>query len=329
MKGIEETFTQKGGVLIPWGDSISVDLDGDGKKETVSMRLSIDSVRSNQNWHDALPVLIVEEAVFGEEDFWRVFYSEDKGGDFYGLGWCVLDIDVSDSYVEIAVEYYEGRDFKTCFLRYGQGEFAYLGSIETNICAIDADRPIREESEWEKPWEPDWEATRTIILNSDHCLRMDGILGDGVIKLSAYHDILEQWEVGQMTWCLDNPDNLHAELILAPEYLDYGEPVKNTIPAEKLLEQDTIFYKVKGEGNGETVALPAGTKIWFRRYYPKDRWMEITYDEGGGYKEGKQSAWFQVVEEMGEKVENLRGTILLPEGEMSPEDCFRGLVWGG
>ena len=57
--------------------------------------------------------------------------------------------------------------------------------------------------------------------------------------------------------------------------------------------------------------------------------MEIIYDEGAGYKEGEWDAWFQVVEEMGEKIENPRGTILLPEGEMSPEECFHGLIWGG
>lgn len=328
LKKTEETLVQKDGTLIPWGDSISVNLDGDGKKETVSMRLSIDSARSNQNWHNALPVLTVDEAIFSEEDFCRICYPEEEKFHFDGLGWCVLDIDVSDPYIEIAVEYYQGRDFKTCFLRYGQGEFAYLGSIETNICAIDANRPIREESEWENPWEPDWEATRTIILNSDHCLRMDGILGDGLIHLGAYHDILEQWEVGEMTWCLKNSENLYAKLILVPEYLDYGEPIKNTIPTEKILKQDTIFYKEKGGKNGETVILPAGTKVWFRRYYPKERWMEMTYDEGEGYQE-ERNAWFQIVEEMGEKIENPRGTILLPNGKMSPEDCFRGLVWGG
>ena len=48
--------------------------------------------------------------------------------------------------------------------------------------------------------------------------------------------------------------------------------------------------------------------------------MEIIYDEGAGYKEGEWDAWFQVVEEMGENIENQRGTILLPEGDMSPEE---------
>lgn len=288
------------------------------------MRLSIDSVRSNQDWRDALPVLTVEETIFGEKDFYQICYSGGEILDFYGLGWCVLDIDVSDPYVEIAVEYYKERDYKTCFLRYEQGEFVYLGSIETNICI-----PIWVGLEWRNPKEPDWEAARTIILNSDPCLRMDGILGDGLIHLAAYHDILEQFEDKKMTWCLENSSTLYAKLILAPEYLDYGEPVKNMIISEKLLKQDTIFYKEKGGGNGETIALPAGTKIWFRRYYPKDRWMEIIYDEGAGYKEGEWNAWFRVVEEMGENIENQRGTILLPEGEMSPEECFHGLIWGG
>lgn len=329
-----EILRQTGGTVIPWGDSISLDMDGDGKEETVSMRLTLDSEYSSNDWRTALPILTVDGAVFGEEDFLQLCYPQsDIGGGFERLGWYILDIDTSDSYLEIAVEYWY-RNARTSFLRYGEGEFVYVGTIETNISLFESFfLPVREESEWEIPWEPDWEAARLEIQNTEKRLRMDGIRGDGMIQLSAYHNVLETCEeMRKMTWRLENPEDLHAELVLDLPYLDFGEmPGRNRIPGLKVLKQDTVFYQNKGGEDGATVTLLAGTEVWFRRYYLEGRWIEMVYDEGGVYEEGAQSVWFQVVVEIEENIgEYPYGLIRLPDGEIAPRDCFGGnYIWGG
>ncbi len=171
------------------------------------------------------------------------------------------------------------------------------------------------------------------IQNTEECLRMDGIRGDGIIQLSAYHNVLETCEeMRKMTWRLENPEDLHAELVLDLPYLDFGEmPGRNRIPGLKVLKQDTVFYQNKGGEDGATVTLPAGTEVWFRRYYLEGRWIEMVYDEGGVYEEGAQSVWFQVVVEIEENIgEYPYGLIRLPDGEIAPRDCFGGnYIWGG
>lgn len=324
----EETLAQAGRVIIPWGDSISLDLDGDGEKEAVSMRLSIDSARSNGEWQTALPVLSVDDAVFGEEDFYKLCYTDSESFSFFRIGWCILDIDTSDPYCEIAVQYSGNQNDRTCFLRYGKGEFAYIGSTETRIL-MDLPSGMPWQGNWpDAPIEPDWEAARTIILNGE-TERFAGLPGNGDFwYFNAYHEVLQTTEYGKMTWHLKNAGDLQAKLVLDPEYLDYGEPASASHVFE--LERDMVFSRCKGSEDGETVMLPAGTQIWFRHYYPEGRWMEISYDEDGIYGEGSQTAWFQVVKEVNEDMDYPHGLIRLPEGEVSPEGCFGGgFVWGG
>ena len=315
-------------VIVPWGDSVSIDLDGDGKNEMVSMHLSIQSEHSDGDWRYALPVLNVNGAVFGEDDFYQCCYPNGGLVEGFETGWYILNIDVSDPYIEIGMEYHEGRDFRTCFLRYQQGEFAFVGSIETNLVV-----PKQSFSlftfDGNNFQEPDWEGVREEIFALQDRIRIEGIRGDGTIHLAGYHDIIEEWESKMVGWRLENSKDFQARLMFDPEYLDYGELVRNVIPVEKVLKQDTTFYLYKDGKDKETVRLLAGTEIWFRHYYPKERWMEIAYDEGGVYKNGSQSAWFQVLDELYENIDNPKGTIRLPDKEISPYDCFDDLMWGG
>lgn len=287
-----ETWREDEGIIVvPWDENICLDMDGDGKEETLSIHLDIGAERSDDDSAHALPVVTVDGRVFNEDVFYSLCSSE--GWEIMGDGWSIVDLDISDSYLEIALSYYADRYYRTCVLRYEQGELAFTGSIATSP------------------------------------LKADEIPGDGNVCAAVVCHAVEYESSGKMTWHLDDCEDFHAKLVCGQDYYELQEYDKNSIPCLKKLVRDTNFYQSMGGENGKTIMLPEGTEIWFVRYYPKERWMELAYDEDGIYKDGEKHAWFQIVYEVDEKPENGQGLIRLPDGEINPHDCFEGLIWGG
>ena len=54
---VEDILRENKGVVIPWGDSVLADLDGDGRKENISMHLEIDiEDPRDSRWNYTRPV---------------------------------------------------------------------------------------------------------------------------------------------------------------------------------------------------------------------------------------------------------------------------------
>ena len=109
-------------MIIPMGDSVKADLDGDGTEELVCVSLEKtpdgqDRVRLTLNDVD------FTDSIYVEGETW--FDSPDTGY------WAITDVYSVDNLLEIAIQDYgPSDDYYTNFFRYEQGAVYFFGGVE-------------------------------------------------------------------------------------------------------------------------------------------------------------------------------------------------------
>lgn len=289
-------------MAIPLGESIFVDLDGNGIKEKVTIGAKPSS-NSDNPWRSAIPTLTIGEKTFEEKDF-----SEQIGtGELDAEAWYLLDIDKEDSYREIGVFHkYAPTGAETVLFRFQEGKLACIGRFDGRLL----DAPIITLTQ-----EPDWEKLKQETFEN---VRTDVVFGDGTIQSSMLSFVLDT-DIISVVWKLEDAGKFRTKLVLCEQ--DYYEFALGE-NYQRVLKADCLFYAQRGEKDGNTVLIPAGTKVRFLRYDPKEKWFEITYNNN------EKSAWFQVIKEW-EGNPEVPAVLLLPEGETDADKCFTGLVYGG
>lgn len=284
---------------IPFGESICADLDGDGVPEELTMRLLPDS--ASDNWRFARPELTVGETVFDGDYFSRLIGS----GRFDAEAWYLLDIDRMDSSLELGLfreiipQYAE-----TVLFRYQSGELICIGSFAEKLL----DSPLQ----FCQTGEPDWKAMKEAMPEN---IRTELVPGDGTICFLGACNILER-DTAPVVWRLENGEKFQAVLVPAEQEV-YEFQSWSEAGREKSLKEECRFYMKRDAGEEDTVLLPVGTKVRFRKYETNGNWIEMTYQDG------TKEAWFQVVRTW--ESEGDTAVIRLPDGEMDAVSCFEGL----
>ena len=100
--------------------------------------------------------------------------------------------------------------------------------------------------------------------------------GDGSVSARARYDVLQTSFVTK-TWKLMNPNHFHASLEeVIPEYYEFElRSAENKLT----LLKDMTFYAEMNRNPDNLITLPVGTKIDIARYYPKDGWIQILYEQ--------------------------------------------------
>lgn len=285
---------------VPLGETVSVDLDGDGSAEEITVKLSNETEMSAVNgntWRFAVPVIRVGEDYFDAEAMSSIVGSLNYPD---AATWFIMDVDTSDGYREIAVSYrtYAADVTETALLRYHGGELIKIGTfpdtpLESLVCS---------------DTEPDYEN----LPETDRTAYAVEVPGDGTISGITQIQII-QTDSTRFVMRLENVNEFQASLIeQRQEYYEFLGAVEN--PPVITTRRTLNFYKEKDGISGETVTVPEGTEIAFLRYYPEEKWIEMKY--GGG-----DTAWF--------KVEEFMDTIVLPDGIFKLEECFANLILGG
>ena len=295
---------------IPFGESIRADLDGDGVAEEITMRVSPQA--TSGSWRTALPELTVGETVFDGDYFYRLI----EGGRLDAEAWYLLDIDPTDSCLELGLfREYIPQHAETVLLRYRAGELTCIGSFGTKLL----DSPLQFCADEE----PDWQSLREGVSDN---IKADVVPGDGTVRCIEACNILER-DSAPMIWELEEKEELYAALVPAKQEF-FELQAWNDEWREKLLKTECRFYAERGIQAGEkddaAVTLVAGTKIRFQRYYRDGGWIEMTYEDGAN--EG--IAWFQIVREW-QGGEEESALIRLPDREVDAAQCFEGFRLAG
>lgn len=130
--GKQRVQTGKEGIVrrIPYGETVSVDLDSDGALE----KLTVMTVEGAENIRR--PIVLINGNVFDRE------YVERLTGELVNLDrtyFYLVDIDTKDAWIEIALFTQGENDCpETTFLRYHEGGLLSIGSVATGPPLIDS-----------------------------------------------------------------------------------------------------------------------------------------------------------------------------------------------
>lgn len=125
LEGLKSEYTYDGGFQksVSLGETIVMDLNGDGKDDEVTFQVEMSSD------YVYTPVLTINGA-----DYSEVFEKKQIYFDSPYEKYVILDVDASDDYLEIAVQDYGmSEDPMTAFLRYEGDKVTYLGTIYDRV----------------------------------------------------------------------------------------------------------------------------------------------------------------------------------------------------
>jgi len=134
---------EPGGLTIgAIGQPMAVDLDGDGRAETLRLTYTPQPLYSSFYPPRALQLTIdaadFTAALYDE----RVIMGSDWGANPETELFVICDLDASDGYRELALmDYGPSDDYTTAFFRYEDGALRYLGAVEGLIYNIFTEKP--------------------------------------------------------------------------------------------------------------------------------------------------------------------------------------------
>lgn len=226
--------------IIDTGKTVLVDLDGDGTKEKITVKVNM-GVSEYEAFEMQINDTYYNSKAFNE--LLRYFENIERER-FY-----LIDIDTSDKWMDVA--FYErgpSGDPETTILRYQDGELVRMGSV-----------PVGP---------PKLEPVGSRELN----IPGDGTIYGNVLGFVLGSDFLPKvWKVDKTS------EGLPILVEVIPEY--YEIPPRFELAPKQTLRQEMPFFVEKKEDSA-LITLPVGTEIEIRRFYPEDGWIQITYEQG-------------------------------------------------
>lgn len=109
-------------LIVPAGESVTVDLNGDGEKEEICFIPYGDS--GEYSWE--FESLTINGEEFKDKVYETEFYNDNLDPDFY----CITDIDAYDDMLEIAImDWGPSADYYTSFFRYDGSNLEFIGRM--------------------------------------------------------------------------------------------------------------------------------------------------------------------------------------------------------
>lgn len=311
---------------VPMGQTISVDLDGDGNKESVTF--GIKGYEGEVSYMEARRHVVedsmkryflqIDDTVLSGAEIDEEYWGENPGFTTY----YIFDINTGDKYKELGI-YFNGPSGDPCtaLYRYVEGRLYCVGTIQEAPLESDyswnsteyEDVPYlemvtkvnREKFQITVPGDGSvWCGERTDVLETTGIVRKYELWNASFGKLAELKEIIrDRYEF--TSWKADRQKfNVRARV----DFVAYTEPMDLT--AE--------------ENTENTVFIPKGTRISFYAYYPDNGWtagwIQFAYGENLD-----SFAWFY-------KGVDPTGKFLLyfPEETVNwPDDVFANLNHAG
>lgn len=281
---------------VPFGQVVSVDLNGDGEEETVTFGLegyegdvSLSDIEKAHLYSyekmNELYYMQINERVWSQQEIAEEFWH------YYGVGsttYYIFDVDTSDKYKEIGI-FFEGPNTPTgiALFRFFNGELYYIGNFMS--AALSADYGSYES--WEMPYED-------MVTNVNREGYLITVPGDGTILCRERMDCLETSFFVQKYKLYDATSGRYATLktVLRDRYEfsdwqdDRGE--SNVRAAKDFYAySEPVDMSAQVQKDAVVTKIPEGTRISFYAYYPDNGWttgwVQFAYGE-----QLEQFAWF-------------------------------------
>ncbi len=266
---------------IAMNETASVDLDGDGTNEIVSVNYDL-----TQDMYNGNPIIQINDFVF-EEDNSLYMECPDVAT------WYIFDVDTTDSYKEIGI-YQDGpsSDPYTTLLRFEDGVLHNLGGF--------SDKPIDDWNIYVPNYPGDYEEFLGRIDRSR--IRIE-VPGDGTILANQRIEILET-NFAQGLWKLENAESFtDSKLVLQVrevyDIMGYGmDRGEFTLTIKDSLQ----VYPERDFACTDFIELTTGDTIDFCQYYPEGNWVKVSWnqEEGFGWLHIKEPFSIYQIDENGE-----------------------------
>ncbi len=259
-----DVIISSGQTIIPiaMNETASVDLDGDGTNEVVSVNYDL-----TQDMYNGNPTIQINDFVFDEDD---TIYAETPDV----ATWYIFDVDTTDSYKEIGI-YQDGpsSDPYTTLFRFEDGVLRNLGGF--------SDKPIDDWNIYVPNYHGDYEEFLGLIDRSR--IRIE-VPGDGTIFADQRIEILET-NFAQGLWKLENAESFtDSKLVLQVrevyDIMGYGmDRGEFTLTIKDTLQ----VYPERDFACADFIELTAGDTIDFCQYYPEGNWVKVSWNQEEGF----------------------------------------------
>lgn len=304
-------------IAVPMGQTILVDLNGDGTEESVTFGI--------KGYEDEVSIteltrsyfLQIDDTVISQETIAEEYWDELPGITTY----YIFDVNVSDNYKEIGL-YFSGPsgDPSTALFRYVDGKLYCVGAI--------GDAPLESDYYW---YRDTYEYYQMPYREMVEQVNREGfqitVPGDGTILFDGRVDVLEtSWAVREVSlWFAESGkyaelrENIRERYEFTNWNFDAGE-LYNSRTKKNLTAYSDRFDISSAHDTASTVSIPEGTRMSFYAYYPDNGWtagwIQFAYGENLD-----SFAWFY-------KGVDSTGKLLLyfPEETVNwPDDVFANL----
>ena len=281
---------------VPFGQTVTVDLNGDGVAETVTFGLEgyegDVSLRDLEEAHvytyekvEDLYYLQINDRVWTQPEIQEEFW------DHYGVGsttYYIFDVDTTDKYKEIGI-YFPGPNTPTgvALFRYFNGELYCIGNFMSQV--------LKADDESYEAWKMPYDEMVTKINREGYLITVPG---DGTILCEERRDCMETSFAVLKYKLYSASSGRYAQLreVLRYRYefsgwqVDRGEfnvrAAKDFYAYLEPVDMSQEFHK-----DLEAVKIPEGTRVSFYAYYPDNEWtagwVQFAYGENL-----EKFAWF-------------------------------------
>jgi len=313
---------------VPFGRTVSIDLNGDGIEEAVTFGL--EGYEGNVSFRDLeeahkftyekvedLYYLQINERVWSQPEIEEEFWSH------YGVGtttYYIFDVDTSDKYKEIGI-FFPGPNTPTgvALYRYFNGELYCIGNFMSPV--LEADHGYGAHS-------LPYEEMVTKVKREGYLI---SVPGDGTIFCEERSDLLETSFAVQKYKLSNASSGRYAQLkqVLRERYEFSGwqddrqefnvRAAKDFTAYFSPVDMSQEFHK-----DFEAVKIPEGTRTSFYAYYPDNGWTTGWVQFAYGENLDKFAWFYKGVDATG------RFMIYLPDAtEKSVEELFDNLNHAG
>ena len=273
---------------VPFGQTISIDLNGDGAEEAVTFGL--EGYEGNVSLYELeeahkytyekvneLYYLKINDRVWSQPEIAEEFW------DNHGVGsttYYIFDVDTSDNYKEIGI-YFPGPNTPTgiALFRYFNGEIYCIGNFMSPV--LEADEGSYES--WKMPYEE-------MVTNVKREGYLITVPGDGTILCEERRDCMETAFSVQKYKLYDATSGRYASLrqVLRDRYEFSGwqdDRQEFNIRAAKdfYAYLEPVDMSVEVGKDALITEIPEGTRISFYAYYPDNGWpvgwIQFAYGE--------------------------------------------------